>query len=254
MKKILGLFVILLMVSYACKDSVYEPYNNNFSDYFPNSEGNYYYYNVSVMDTNGTIIQSGTRKSYYKGDTTIFTIKNQVKVDSFQLTNLQTATNNYFRKYSQGVFNFVDVDTNGFYFLLPDSMRKRVSFPIQYPVLINSLEVNKTWHLFDALCSFFVPSLNVFNVEAEIVSLDTFLIPNHSTTRFTEAYRIRYTASLTTSLNQPPKLFEVHGWFEKGIGPVKWEGDSELINFFAGDEIYPMNTSVIEELYSFKVY
>ena len=251
MKKILTFFVIFLWVSYGCKDSVYEPFTNNFSDFFPNSDGNYYYYNVSVLDTSGSIIQSGIRKSYYTGDTTIFTIKNQVKVDSFQLTSLQSVNNSYFRKSSYGVFNSVGADTNGFYFLLPDSLRNNVSFPIQYPVLINSLEVNQTWHLFEAWAD--IPQFQVFYVDAEIIALDTFTIPNQSTKRFTEAYKIKYSARLTTSLNEPQKLFEVYTWFAKGIGPVKWEGDSELINFFAGAEIYPINTIVFEELESFKV-
>lgn len=252
MKKIPAFFVILLLVSYACKDSVYEPYNNNFSDFFPNSDGNYYYYNVSVLDTNGSIIQSGLKKSYYTGDTTIFAIKNQIKVDSIQLAVLQTINNSYFRKDNFGVYNFVDVDSNGFYFLLPDSLRGGISFPIQYPLLTNSLEVNQTWHLFDVWAD--IPQFQVFNVDAEIIALDTFFIPNQSTTRFTEAYNIKYSARLTTSLNEPPKLFEVQAWFAKGIGPVKWEGNSELINFFAGAEIYPTNTTVLEELETYKVY
>ena len=252
MKKIPALFVILLLISYACNESVYEPYNNNFSDFFPNSDGNYYYYNVSVLDTNGSIIQSGLKKSHYIGDTIIFSIKNQIKVDSFQLGSLQNINNSYFRKDAYGVFNYVDVDTNGFYFLLPDSLRGNISFPIQYPILLNTLKDSQSWHLFDAWAN--IPEFLVFNVEAEIVSLDTFIIPNQSTTRFTDAYNIKYTASLITGVNQPPKLFEVHGWFAKGVGPVKWEGDSELINFFAGTEIYPTNTTVMEELETYKVY
>jgi len=253
MKKVPAFFVILLLVSYACKDSVYEPYNNNFSNFFPNSNGNFYYYSVTVSDTNGTTLQSGERKSYYYGDTTIMNINYQIKVDSFQLTSIQTLNNSYFYKSSSGVFNFVDVDANGFKFLLPDSIRNNVSFPIQYPVLLNTMKDVQTWHLFDAWTSVIIQGFNVFNVEAEIISLDTFLIPNQSTTRYTDAYNIKYSASLITGVNQPPKLFEVYGWFAKGIGPVKWEGDSELINFFAGAEIYPQNTIILEELETYKL-
>jgi type IV secretory pathway TrbD component len=57
---------------------------------------------------------------------------------------------------------------------------------------------------------------------------------------------------LITGLNQAPVTFQAHSWIADGIGIIKWEGDSELINFFAGVNIYPTNTSVIEELYSFK--
>jgi hypothetical protein len=251
MKKISTLLPILLLLTCSCEESVYDPFNINFSDFFPNSDGNYYYYNVSVIDTNGTIIQSGTRKTNYSGDTTIFSVKYQIKVDSFHFGSLQNITNSYFRKDGFGVYNFVDVDSNGFYFLLPDSLRGGISFPIQYPLLTKSLEVNQTWHLFDVWAD--IPQFQVFNVNTEIVALDTFLIPNQSTTRFTEAYNIKYSASLTTSPNESPEFFEVHAWFAKGIGPVKWEGDSELMNFFAGAEIYPINTIVLEELESFKV-
>jgi hypothetical protein len=253
MKKISIFFSLLLLITCSCNESVNEPYNNNFSDYFPNSEGNYYYYNVTVLDTNGSIIQSGLKKSHYFGDTIIFSIKNQIKVDSFQLGSLQNINNSYFRKDAYGVLNSVNVDTNGFYFLLPDSLRGGVSFPLQYPIILNSLEVEQKWDLFEVWFDVLPFAFRVFNVEAEIVSLDTFFIPNQSTTRFTEAYEIKYTASLTTNLNQSPELFEVNAWFAKGIGPVKWEGDSELINFFAGAEIYPINTTVLEELESFKV-
>ena len=97
MKKIPALFVILLLVSYACSDSIYEPYNNNFSDFFPNSNGNFYNYNVSVFDTNGIILQTGTRKSVYNGDTILYGRSFQVKSDVFELTIIQTENNSYFR-------------------------------------------------------------------------------------------------------------------------------------------------------------
>jgi hypothetical protein len=229
---------------------VYDPFNINFSDFLPNSDGNYYYYNVSVIDTNGTIIQSGTRKTNYSGDTIIFSTRHQIKVDTFQLTSIQTVTNNYFRKDSYGVYNFVDIDTNGFYFLLPDSLRGGVSFPIQYPILLNLIEENKTWFLFEVWAD--IPQFRVLYVDAEVLSLNTQTISFQNTTRTTEVYKIKYNAKLITNLNEPAKLFEVDAWFAKGIGPIKWEGDSELLNFFAGAEIYPSNTSVLKELYSFK--
>ena len=73
MTKNLLVLVILLFVSFACKESTTEPpVKNDSSDFFPNTDGNYYYYNVSIYDSNGTIIQSGTRKSFYNGDTAIF--------------------------------------------------------------------------------------------------------------------------------------------------------------------------------------
>jgi hypothetical protein len=251
MKKISTLLTIILLLTCSCEESVYDPYSINFSDFFPSSEGNYYYYNVSVTDTNGTTTQSGTRKTYYTGDTLIFSEQHRIKVDTFQLTGIQSVTHNYFRKDSYGVYNFVDIDTNGFYFLLPDSLRGSVSFPITYPILLNLIEENKTWFLFEAFVG--SPQFRVLYVDAEVLSLSTQTISFQNTTRTTEVYKVKYNAKLTTNLNEPAKLYEVYAWFAKGIGPIKWEGDSELINFFTGAEIYPINTIVLEELESFKV-
>ncbi len=83
--------------------------------------------------------------------------------------------------------------------------------------------------------------------------MDTLFIQELGITRFTEAYNVKYKARLSTSSTEPPKLLEAHGWFAKGIGPVKWEGNSELIIFFAGDDIYPHNTIVLEEVKSYRI-
>lgn len=252
MKKISAFFIIPLLISYACKDSVTEPQDNSL-DYFPNSDGNYYEYNVAISDSNGSIIQTGNRKSYYTGDTTIVQIKLQIKVDTFQIGNLQTIKYSYFEKKSFGVYNFVDIETNGYIFLLPDSLHGNFSIPYQYLLVTNSLEVNRAWHILESWAG--IPQFQIFKLEAEVVSLDTFFISDQNTTRLTEAYNVKYKARLTTSLNsnEPVRLFEVHGWFAKGIGPIKWEGNAELINFFAGDKIYPHNTIVSEEIKSFKI-
>ena len=86
MIKNLLILVTLLFVSFACKESTTgPPIKNDSSDFFPNTDGNYYYYNVSIYDSNGTIIQSGTRKSFYNGDTTIFSTPYQVKIDFSKL-------------------------------------------------------------------------------------------------------------------------------------------------------------------------
>ena len=64
--------------------------------------------------------------------------------------------------------------------------------------------------------------------------------------------QFRYTAKLTTSLTQPPSTFSAIAEIAEGIGFTRWEGDSEIINFFAGRNIYLENTHVVEELNSYK--
>jgi len=252
MKKILMFLPILLLVSFACEESTTEtPIKNSPIDFFPNSDGNYYNYNVSVIDTNDIILQTGTRKSVYNGDTLMYGTSFQVKSDVFELTSLQTENNSYFRKKILGVNNGVALDSIGSYYILPDSLRGNFSLALEYPILYESLEVNQTWHVFDIQAD--IPQFEIFNVDAEVISLDTLTISYQNTTRTTEVFNIKYNARLTTGINQLPIIFEVHAWIAKGIGFIKWEGDAKLINFFAGAEIYPTNTSVLEELYLFKV-
>ena len=254
MKKISTFLPILLLLTFACKESSTEPpTNNNSVDFFPNSNGNYYYYNVSVYDTSGTLLQSGTRKSYYDSDTIIASMPFQVKVDSLQLSGLEYVNNTFFRKNSTGIFNWVELESNGFYYLIPDSLRGGYSFVNEYRILYDQPEVNQNWPVFKVNINLLYLEFEFFKVDAEVVSIDTITISFQSKTITTEVFKIEYDARLTTSLNEPPKLFEVQAWFAKGIGPVKWEGDSELMNFFTGAEIYPINASVLEELYSFKV-
>jgi len=254
MKKKTSILFLLLFVSFACNESTTEPpINKNINDFFPNSDGNYYNYNVLVYDSSGIFVQSGTRKSYFDSDTIIASMPFQVKVDSFQLSGLEYISTTYFRKNSTGVFNWVEVWSNGFYYLLPDSLRGGYSFVNEYRMLYNPPEVNRNWPVFKVNVNLLYLEFEFFKVEAEVVSIDTLTISFQNTTRNVEAFKIKYSARLTTSLNEPPKLFEVQAWFAKGIGAVKWEGNSEIINFFAGAEIYPINTIVLEELESFKV-
>jgi len=53
-------------------------------------------------------------------------------------------------------------------------------------------------------------------------------------------------------LNQPPLTFSATGEIAEGIGFISWEGDSEVINFLSGRNIYLPETYVVEELYSYK--
>ena len=253
MKKLISLLPILLLLSFACEESTTEPPINNSNDFFPNSNGNYYNFNVLVYDSSGIFVESGTKKTFFKVDTVIYSEPYQIKADEFQLTSLQTSNNSYFKKKSTGVFVPVDWWSNGFYYLLPDSLRGGYSFVVEYTLIYIPPEVNKTWSVFIVNINLLYIDFEFFKVDAEVVSIDTLTIPFQNATRTTEAFNIKYSARLTTGLSQPPILLEAHAWIAKGIGFIKWQGNSELINFFAGAEIYPRNTIVLEELESFKL-
>ncbi|MEO8233322.1 MAG: hypothetical protein ABI638_13645 [Ignavibacteriota bacterium] len=253
MKNSLLLAVVLLLITSACKESVTEPpLTNGESDFFPATKGNYYLYNVSVFDTNG-LVQSGNRKSSFTGDTLLLATPYQIKVDTIQLDNIQSLTNTYFRKSSTGIFNYVGIDTTGFSGLVPDSLRGGYSFSSEYRLIYQPLSINQTWPVYKINVDLLYIEFELFGINASVISKDSITLTFRNLNVTKEVYKIRYTARLTTSLTEPPIIFEAYAWIADGIGFIKWEGDSELINFFAGKNVYPSNTTVLEELYSYKI-
>jgi hypothetical protein len=252
MKKGIAIIFSFVLLVISCKESTTEPSSNIISsDYFPNSIGNYYHYNVSVYDSTG-LSQSGTRKSYYSGDTTLLLTLYQIKVDTFQISNVQSINQSNFRKGSTGVFNFVGIDTTGFSGFVPDSLRSGISFDSEYRLIYQPLALNQIWPVYKVSVDLLYIGFDLFEIDADVISKDTIELTVNNSTSTIEVFKISYTARLTTDVNQPSTTFSANSWIAEGIGIIRWEGDSELLNFFAGANIYPANTTVIEELYSYK--
>ncbi len=250
MKKYLIIIVFLTIILFGCKDNSIEPVNDNNSDFFPNAKGNYFLYNVSVYDNSG-LIQSGKRKTHFTGDTVLLLTPYQIKIDTIEFNNIQSVNISYFRKGPTGIFNYVgDIETTDFNGLIPDSL-PAYSWTSEYKLIYQPLSLNQTWdvYLIQASSDLFW-DFDFFKVNAEVISQDTISIVNRNTTLKKEVYKIKYQASINTN---PIIRLEATAWIANGIGIMKWEGNSELINFFAGENLYPINTVVTEELYSHKV-
>jgi hypothetical protein len=250
MKKILAVIFSLIVLLNACKESTTEPtVDVTSSDYFPNSNGNYYHYNFSVYDSSG-LIQPGIRKSYFTGDTVLLLTPYQIKVDSFQIDNVNQS---YFRKSSTGIFNYVGIDTTGFSGLIPDSLRGGISFDSEYRLLYQPLSLNQSWPVYKVTVDYMSYQFDFFTVDAAVISKDTLTITFQSGSETKSVYKIKYQAKLVIGISSDSITYECYAWVAENIGFIRWEGDTELINFFAGANIYPANTTVIEELYSYKV-
>jgi hypothetical protein len=252
MKKNWIILIFIIFAAYACKESTTEPTPNEASaDYFPNSDANYYFFNISARDSSG-LVQSGTRKIYYKGDTTLLQTPYQIKIDTFQLSNIQTVTQSYFRKSSTGVFYYAQFDTSGFSALIPDSLQGAISFDSEYRLLYQPLELNQLWPVYKISANYLSFSFDILAVDAKVISKNTVDFAFNNSTITKEVFTILYTIKLITDLNQQPITFSANGEIAEGIGFVKWEGDSEVINFLAGINIYLPGKYVIEELYGYK--
>jgi hypothetical protein len=252
MKKSLLLILFALLVAFGCKESTTESQPDITSaDFFPNSDGNYYYYNIMASDSSG-LVQSGTRKIYYSGDTTLVQTPYQIKIDTFQLSNIQTITQSYFRKSSTGVFYYAQFDTSGFSALIPDSLQGAISFDQEYRLLYQPFELHQTWPVYKVSVNYLSISFDVLTINAKVINKNTIDLTLNDSTISKEVFTIRYTAYLTSDLNRPPVTYGANGYISEGIGFIRWEGHSEMINFLSGSNIYLVNSYVHEKLYSYK--
>ena len=197
--------------------------------------------------------QSGSRKVYFDDDTTILQTQYQTRIDTFQINGVLSESKSFFRKSNSGVFNYVDIDTNGFNAIIPDSLQGAISFDEEYRLLYQPLELFQTWSVYKITVNYLSFQYDVFTIDAKVISKNTIDFAFNNSTVTKEVFTIRFTAKLTTDLNQPPLTFGATGEIAEGIGFISWEGDSEVINFLAGGNIYLPNTYVIEELYSYKL-
>jgi hypothetical protein len=252
MKKSILFIVITLTIAPGCKESTTEPQIDLTSaDYFPNSDGNYYFYNIFVSDSTGS--QSGEKRTYYNGDTTILQTQYQIELDTFNINGVQSVSESFFRKSNTGVFYYVDIDTGGITAIIPDSLRGAISFDNEYRLLYQPVELNQTWPVYRISINYLSIQFDILTIDAKVINKNTVDLNLNDSTITKEVFTIRYTAKLTTDLNQPPLTYGANGFIAEGIGFIMWDGYSEMINFFSGDNIYLPNSYVNEKLYKFLV-
>ena len=245
--------LLLIFILIGCKESIVGPIEDDAnSDYYTITAGSFYIYNSTVYDSN-SVLQSGLRKSYFVGDTILLNTTYQTKIDTFQLNSVETIVKSYLRKSSTGVFNYVNIDTAGFSGLIPDSLQGAISFDSEYRLLYQPLDINQNWPVFKVTASYSIFQFDLFSIDASVISKDSLTFAFRDTTFSQEVYKIKYSAQLFTNINQPPINYELYAWIGNKIGFVKWEGTAELINFFAGANIYPLESVVLENLNAYKI-
>lgn len=252
MKKSILFILSTIIIALGCKESTTEPKADLTSaDYFPNSDSNYYFYNIFVSDSVGS--QSGEKRTYYNGDTTILQTPYQIELDTFTINGVQSVSESFFRKSKTGVFYYVDIDTSVITAIIPDSLRGAISFDNEYRLLYQPVELNQTWPVYRISVNYLSIQFDILTIDAKVINKNTVDLNLNDSTITKEVFTIRYTAKLTTDLNQPPLTYGANGLIAEGIGFIMWDGYSEMINFFSGGNIYLPNSYVNEKLYMFKV-
>lgn len=252
--KILSKLLLILFTAvtyYGCKEASTEaPVAQPPADYLPGTDGSFFNYNVSALDSSG-LVQSGTRKSYYLGDTIISSTIYQIKADTFQLNTGLSITKSYLRKTSTGVFGFID--TTGLVGAVPDSILNLLTFDLEYRLLYFPFSVGQTWPVYKVTARVLFTQIDVVSLNAEIISKETMDLSFRNTTLRKDVYKIKYNLNVITGLTEPSLNFQAFGWIASDIGFIKWEGNSEIINLFSYGNVYLPGTIVLEELTGFKI-
>ncbi len=239
------IFVIFLIFISSCtEENITNPppqeENNN---YFPDNDGTFYKYEITVSDTSG-VISSGFRTVHYMGHITIDRTPYHIQYDTVN-TNLQlSGTTSYFRTTSTGVFYYID--TTGFVSLLPDSLQSSVSIQSEMRTLFFPLEQGSAWTVYRITIALneFV-NFSPFDISGRYL-YDEELVLNLAgadTTVMTK--KVEYTLKLILQPESDVQTFSAFGWVANNIGIVRLEGHAVVINFLTGGGLSVSDTSAI---------
>lgn len=249
--KISLLLLLLLLSVYGCKDAVTNPPADiDTRNFFPDKDGSYFFYNIVVFDSTGPI-QSGTRKSYLSGDTTIQKTPYRIRMDSLELNGNLSISNSYLRKSANGVFGYFD--TTGFTAIVPDSLRNLLTISTEYRLLYFPFSINQIWPVYNVSINLGISRIDIVKLTAEVIEQDSLTVTFRDTSITKAAYRIKYSMVLITGLDLTTETYTAFVWIMEDTGLYEWEGDAELLTFFTGNTAYSPGTVVFERLTGFGI-
>ncbi|MCZ7614142.1 MAG: hypothetical protein M5T52_11570 [Ignavibacteriaceae bacterium] len=97
-------FSFLLLLLIYCNDTSTEPLQQNYLDNFPVGIGSSYKYSVTEKDSNGNIVQSGTRNIFFSGSTIYNGINYTTQTDSLDFESQSSVSSYLVRKSETGIF------------------------------------------------------------------------------------------------------------------------------------------------------
>jgi hypothetical protein len=210
--------------------------------YFPALTGSYYRYLVVVTDSLGFQV-TGTRSSFYNGETVIANTSYIIQIDTTETSAETTINFSYFRTTDSGVFYYLD--TTGFAELIPSDLLQGTTIDTEIRLLFIPMFSNTSWVVFKININ--VPPLSFNPVEVtavfetkEVINVEPLFINQ-------EAVKIKFNLAVRNPTG-PSLNYEAYGWLVQNVGFVKWEGNSTLVSAFTGGGIdFADTTSVVTQ-------
>ncbi|MEJ5261543.1 MAG: hypothetical protein WHT45_02605 [Ignavibacterium sp.] len=249
MKKITKYISLIgLLAFFSCEENtVVIPPSDNL-DFFPAKTGAKYSFNFYFdlnPGLNGAKIISVADINNINGTEYIS------EIDSILFERTLTVDTAFFRKSKTGVFYFID--TTGVSEFIPDSIRNLLSIDTESRLLFFPLAVNQTWPVYQVDVTFNgIPVYSIVKISAKVV--DSYLLTKtfHDSSVTKLVNKIQYDMDVQLSPTSPKETFTAFGYTMDGVGFIKWEGDTLVLDLIRGGRLNFSGTitssTVVEEL------
>jgi len=251
MKKLLIEIQILLLVVfsfYSCMDEkgTNPDTNTEYGNYFPNTPGSDYKYEVTAVDSNGNALM-GNRFITYDGDSLIDRTNYQIQLDTIEVSPFAIASLSFFRTTSTGVFYYFD--TTGVRDLVPDSIKSSIDLQTEMRLFLFPFIPGNSWTVYRV--SYDLNNqigYNIVDFSAKYSVDETLQLNLNGTEKSIDTKKIDYLLTVQNDPETSPQNYEAAIWLADKIGIVKMEGDAAIPGILNGDGIIlPDSAAVITQ-------
>lgn len=251
-KYLIFTFVITLILLLGCSEERLPTPPTQDIELFPSEVGTNYTYNVSFGLQNPI---TGIKKSRILPKANIKLVSGIVSIYQPQLDSIIYQGNTlidtaYFRKTSSGVFYFID--TTGFSQLVPDSLKSFLAIDTESRILFFPLSLNQTWPVYQVDIKIGgIPVFSPIRTFAKVVDFYKMDFVTRNSKITSNVYKIEYNLEIQLSPEGQVERQIAVAYFANGIGFIKWEGQSNVVNLVKGTTFnYPAEV-ILEELSSY---
>ncbi len=96
--------------------------------------------------------------------------------------------------------------------------------------------------------------MNVVDLDAQVESEENLNLTLNNTAVQVKTFKIKYSLKIRFGLNASDEMtYEAYGWAVKDLGFIKWDGDSEVLNFLLNGNIFPLQSNVKIDMTNYEI-
>ena len=246
---ILSLLLFISITFLSCSDNTTDPEEQIIKNYFPNTEGSLYKYDLEITDSLGTSF-TAERTSTYNGSAVFNSKSFQIMVDNYVFPQYSFTDSSYFRKSDNNVFYYADVSQA--MQIVPDSLKSLIQADDEAKLFSFPINVGDSSVVYKLAINYSGFLMNIVYVSSKALNKENVSLTVNGGAFNKEAVKIRFTMSVIVEF---PMLvsYVAEAWLVEDVGLVKLEGDSEAINFMVGNNLFYPNGFVKQTLKQYSI-